>query len=116
LLVLMAALTTGTHSVTRTAQPCACLLPSLLTPSMRARVHPLCALCPARRYLTPSRARVDGVGLSPDVACSSPRTGSQVFSGGRAGGDVGTSGDADLVNGLLSDPCVAAALRQLGGV
>lgn len=61
------------------------------------------------RYITPDGAPVDGVGLAPAVACVPERVEASFFV---AGGD-GAAAD-DLAAGLLQDPCVRVAARELG--
>ena len=61
------------------------------------------------RYVAPDGAPVDGVGLTPWVACAPKRVEASFFVAG-GGGD----GDNGIAAGLLQDPCVRVAAAELG--
>ena len=65
-----------------------------------------------RTFTTPAGVAVDGVGLTPAVACA-PETATAGFF---VSGDGGYGGNAGLAVGLLSDPCVRVAAEKLGVV
>ena len=65
-----------------------------------------------RTFTTPAGVAVDGVGLTPALACA-PETATAGFF---VSGDGGDGGNAGLAVGLLSDPCVRVAAEKLGVV
>jgi C-terminal processing protease CtpA/Prc len=66
------------------------------------------------RFATPSGAAIDGVGLEPDVACSAPASGFEVFSGG-GGAEGDESAEAEMRALFEGDACVRRAAEMLAG-
>ena len=74
---------------------------------------PATLLVSTMRFATPSGAPIDGVGLEPGVACSSPAAGFEVFVGGGGGrGDEGAQ-EAAMRAMLAEDACVRRAAEML---